>query len=153
MSGRNQIFVASAIGLLATTALLTLYAVVVTTVSGWAFAGQQFSATWYFVVSLAVGFGLQVGLYTYLRQSIMQRHTGGKVVAVSGTTSTTAMLACCAHYLANVASLLGVAGAISVIGQYQRQLFWVGILFNFAGLAYLSYQLIRFKQQMAWSAT
>ncbi len=74
---------------------------------------------------------------------------GGRVVAVSGTTSTTAMLACCAHYLANVAPLLGLAGIISLVAQYQRQLFWTGILFNLAGLAYLSYQLIKFKKQTA----
>ena len=148
MSHRNQILTASAIGLLAATALFTLYAVIVTAVSGWAFAGQQFSATWYFVVSLAVCFGIQVGLYTYLRQSITQMDAGGKVVAVSGTTSTAAMLACCAHYLANVAPLLGLAGAISIVAQYQQQLFCVSMLFNLAGIVYLVWQLIRFKKEM-----
>lgn len=144
MSGRNKILTASVMGLLAATALFTLYAMVVTAVSGWAFAGQQFGATWYFVVSLAIGFGFQVGLYVYLRQSIVQMHASGKVVAVSGTTSTTAMLACCAHYLANIAPLLGLVGAISIVAQYQQQLFWVGMLFNLAGIAYLVWQIVRF---------
>lgn len=146
MSNRNRILTSAAIGLLAATALLTIYAVVVTAVSGWVFAEQQFSDTWYFVVSLATGFGVQVGLYVYLKQGISQMHSNGKVVAVSGTTSTAAMVACCAHYLANIAPLLGLAGVISFIGQYQFQLFWVGILFNFAGVAYLSYQVFQFKK-------
>lgn len=148
MSSRNQILTASVVGLLAATALFTIYAVIVTAVSGWAFAGQQFSATWYFVVSLAVGFGIQVALYAYLRQSITQMHASGKVVAVSGTTSTAAMLACCAHYLANIAPLLGLAGAITIVAQYQQQLFWLGMLFNLAGIAYLVWQVSRFKKQM-----
>ncbi|HLD09048.1 MAG TPA: hypothetical protein VJB68_03280 [Methylophilaceae bacterium] len=152
MSSRNQTITASAIGFFAATALLTLYAVIIVAISGWAFAEQQFGATWHFVVSLALGFGIQVGLYAYLRQSITQRHAGGKVVAVSGTTSTTAMLACCAHYLANVAPLLGLAGAISLIGQYQQQLFWVGILFNLAGIAYLVWRLIQFNTHESHSA-
>ncbi|HBT91875.1 MAG: hypothetical protein UV57_C0028G0003 [Parcubacteria group bacterium GW2011_GWD2_43_10] len=153
MSSRNQILTAAALGLLAAVALLTLYAVIVVAVSGWVFAEQQFSATWYFVVSLALGFGVQVGLYTYLRQSITQRHVGGRVVAVSGTTSTTAMLACCAHYLVNIAPLLGVAGAISIVAQYQQQLFWIGMLFNLAGIAYLMWKLSQFKKQMVSRAT
>lgn len=146
MLGRAQIRRAAAIGILAAATLLAVYAGVVTAVSGWGFAQRQFASTWYFIVSLAVGFGIQVGLYAYLRQSITAMHAGGKVVAVSGTTSTTAMLACCAHYLANVAPLIGIAGAISIIGQYQRQLFWVGILFNLAGIAYLIRQLAQFKK-------
>ena len=137
---------------MAATALLTIYAVVVTAVSGWAFAGQQFGATWYFVISLAVGFGIQVGLYVYLRQSITQMHASGKVVAVSSTTSTTAMLACCAHYLANVAPLLGLAGTISIVAQYQQQLFWLGIIFNLAGIVYLNRQLIRSRTYGSHSA-
>ncbi len=152
MPGRNHILVAAAIGLLAATTLFTLYALAVTTVSGWAFAEQQFGTTWYFVLSLAVGFGIQVGLYAYLRQSITQMHAGGKVVAVSGTTSTAAMLACCAHYLASIAPLLGIAGAISIIAQYQQQLFWVGILFNLAGIVYLVVQLVRFRTYGSHSA-
>ena len=148
MYSRNQTLTASTIGLLAAAVLFTIYVVIVTAVSGWAFAEQQFSTTWYFVVSLSIGFGIQVGLYAYLRQSITQMHASGKVVAVSGTTSTTAMLACCAHYLVNVAPLLGLAGAISLIGQYQQPLFWIGIIFNLAGIAYLIYQLARFKKEM-----
>lgn len=153
MSNRNQILIAVTAGVLATTALFILYGVIVTAVSGWTLAVQQFINSRYFVISLAVGFGIQVGLYTYLRQSIAQINASinasGKVVAVSGTTSATAMVACCAHYLVNIAPLMGLAGALSIIGQYQRQLFWVGIWLNLISLIYLSYQLFRFKNEMA----
>ena len=122
-------------GVLATTALLIVYFTVVSLVSGWTFAQQQFRQYWYFVVTLAVGFGIQVGLYSYLK-SIVKNVTPG-VVAASGTTSTVAMISCCAHYLVNILPILGAVGIITVISQYQVQLFWVGLAFNFAGIAYM----------------
>lgn len=149
MTSQNIIQNAWVAGLAALTTLLVLYTLIVTSLSGWTLAEQQFSSTWYFIISLAVGFGLQVGLYSYLKQSLAQMQASGRVVAVSGTTSTTAMLACCAHYLANVAPLLGLAGVISLVAEYQQQLFWLGILFNLAGLTYLIYQLVKFKKTLS----
>ena len=67
----------------------------------------------------------------------------GRVVAVSGTTSTAAMVSCCAHYLANIAPLLGVAGFLTVVAQYQIELFWVGLAFNAAGILYVSSKVIK----------
>lgn len=96
-------------------------------VSGWDFMLNQFAQFWYFVVTLAVGFGIQVGLYSYLKNFIRDQNTSGKVLAVSGTTSTTAMISCCAHYLVNLLPVLGTVGIITVISQYQVQLFldWI----------------------------
>src|SRR3989344_2371941 len=114
-------------GVLATTVLLIVYFTVVSLVSGWSFVQQQFRQFWYFVVTVAVGFGIQVGLYSYLK-SIVKNVTPG-VVAASGTTSTVAMISCCAHYLVNVLPILGAAGIITVISQYQVQLFgWAWLL-------------------------
>ena len=123
-------------GVLATTVLLIVYFTVVSLVSGWTFAEAQFRQFWYFVVTLAVGFGIQVGLYSYLKL-IVKNVTPG-VVAASGTTSTVAMISCCAHYLVNVLPILGAVGIITVISQYQVQLFWVGLAFNFAGILYMA---------------
>lgn len=121
-------------GLLVTLFLLGVYFSIVTLISGWKFTLQQFAQYWYFVVTLAVGFGIQVGLFTYLR-SLQQKARG--VVAVSGTTTTVAMLSCCSHYVVNLAPILGVAGAMTLIGQYQIELFWFGIAANFFGIAYM----------------
>ena len=57
-------------GILASGLLLGIYFAILTLVSGWNFAQNQFSAFWYFIVSLAVGFGIQIGLYSYLRYLI-----------------------------------------------------------------------------------
>lgn len=136
-------------GLVASSLLLAIYFTIVSLISGFNFAQDQFRQFWYFVVSLAAGFGIQIGLYTYLRQSIKHHNMAGtgKAVAVTGTTSTLAMISCCAHYLANIVPILGIAGFLTVVAQYQVQLFWVGLLFNLFGIIYVSSRIIKFKQQ------
>ena len=135
-------------GIAAAVFLLAIYFTVVSLVSGFNFARDQFSQFWYFVVSLAAGFGIQIGLYSYLRQSIRHHNMAGagKAVAVTGTTSTLAMISCCAHYLANIVPILGIAGALSIVAQYQVQLFWVGLTFNLAGILYISNKIIKFHK-------
>lgn len=133
--------------MLGTIALLAVYFVVVSLISGWGFALDQFVAFWYFIISLAIGFGIQVGLYSYLKTAAHDRATTGKVVAISGTTSTVAMISCCAHYAATILPILGITGALSLVGQYQIQLFWVGLAANALGIAYITRKIINLTHQ------
>lgn len=79
------------------------------------------------------------------KNAIHNQQGSGKVLAVSGTTSTAAMISCCAHYLVNIAPVLGIAGALSIIAQYQIQLFWVGLAFNLGGIVFIANKLFKFK--------
>jgi len=124
-----------AYGILAFLGLLTLYFLIVSAVSGPGFAITQFGKFWYFITALAIGFGIQVGLYSHLRQKVI---VSPGMVGISGATSSAAMVSCCAHYLANLLPILGVAGIVTFITQYQIQLFWVGIVFNIVGVAYMT---------------
>ena len=132
-------------GIIATAALLAVYFAILGLLSGFPYAWGEFARFWYFIVALAVGFGIQVGLFFYLKDCIRQARSSRKVLAVSGTTSTTAMLSCCAHYVVNILPVLGVAGLVTLISQYQIHLFWVGLLFNAAGIAYISWKIISFR--------
>jgi len=132
-------------GLTGAVGLTIVYFLVLTAVSGWDFTLTQFLEFWYFVVSLAAGFGIQVGLYSYLRSAVRGTDMSGKVVAVSGTTSTAAMISCCAHYMTNILPVLGAAGAIALIAQYQTELFWFGLASNFAGIAYMTNRVLKFS--------
>ncbi|KKR72290.1 MAG: hypothetical protein UU81_C0044G0017 [Microgenomates group bacterium GW2011_GWC1_41_8] len=134
-------------GTLASLGLLIVYFTIISLVSGWSFAQDQFRQFWYYVVTLAIGFGVQVGLYSYLKSSIKSA-VSPKVVATTGATSTAAMISCCAHYLVNVLPILGAVGIITVISQYQVQLFWVGLAFNFAGIAYMANKIYKFSKQI-----
>ena len=135
-------------GTIATGILLLVYFAVLTFVSGAAFAGSQFAQYWYFITSLAAGFGIQIGLYSYLKAEIHAKDPSGKVLAVTGTTSTGAMISCCAHYLVNILPVLGVSAFASFVGAYQVQLFWVGLAFNLAGIIYMISRIMKFKQHM-----
>jgi Cu+-exporting ATPase len=137
------------IGPTAAVLLLAVYFSVLILISGREFALGQFGRFWYFILPLAAGFGIQIGLYTHLR--IVTRHTdgSGKVVAVSGGTSTAAMISCCTHYLANVLPVLGATGLVALVAQYQTELFWAGLLFNMAGVVYVGLKAVQATQHMA----
>ena len=132
-------------GILASGLLFGIYFAILTLVSGWNFAQNQFSAFWYFIVSLAVGFGIQIGLYSYLRYLIKDSRGESGVLGVTGTTSTAAMISCCTHYLANLLPILGTIGIVTFVAQYQVELFWVGLLFNLGGIYYITNKVIKFS--------
>jgi Cu+-exporting ATPase len=136
-------------GVVAGLTLLAAYFLILTLVSGWNFAWTQFSDFWYFVVALAVGFGVQIGLYSYLKRVTRHPDASGKVAAVSGATSTGAMISCCTHYLANVLPVLGATGVVALVAQYQVQLFWVGLAFNLAGVLYIGRKAFEASRHMA----
>lgn len=128
-------------GALAFVLMLAVYFGAVSLVSGWRFTLDQFSEFWYYIVPLAAGFGIQVALFVKLRDVVRRGMGTGSVVAASGTTSTAAMISCCAHYLANVAPVLGATGLVTFAAQYQVEFFWVGLAFNAAGIAYVGGKL------------
>lgn len=140
-------------GAFAFSALLGVYFGVLTLVSGWSFTLSQFAEFWPYIVALAMGFGAQVGLYLYLKQLSRHHHQGHCVVAASasGTTSAVAMLACCTHYLTNILPVLGAVGAVSLVAQYQVELFWIGLAFNAAGLAYIGQRVWQAKHAFVGS--
>ena len=142
----NNIIKSVLYGILASAILLSVYFIVLTLVSGWSFTEEQFADYWYFIVSLAVGFGIQIALYRYIKNLVHSDQGTGKVVGVSGTTSTAAMVSCCAHYLVNLVPILGVTGLATFAAQYQVKLFWVGILFNLAGIAYIISRIIKLRK-------
>lgn len=131
-------------GLLAFLALLSLYFLILTLVSGWELTKDQFSAYWYYIIPLALGFGIQFSLYTYLKMLIKKQAQTGRVLAVSGTASGAAMISCCAHYLTNILPILGTAGIVAFVGAYQVQFFWIGLFFNFLGILYIGRKLRQF---------
>lgn len=132
-------------GIAAAAGLLALYFAVLSLVSGLDFAQAQFSAYWYFVVALALGFGIQIGLYTHLRRLVAAGHGSGAVVGMTGATSTAAMISCCAHYLVNILPVLGAVGVVTFVAQYQIELFWIGLLFNLGGIAYVGNKVFKFR--------
>jgi P-type Cu+ transporter len=136
-------------GVLAFGLMLGAYFGALTLVSGWTFTVTQFSEFWYYILPLAAGFGVQVALFMQLRRLVGSSKESGTVVAASGTTSTAAMISCCAHYLTNVAPMLGATGLVVFAAQFQVELFWAGLAFNLAGIAYVGNKLFKASRKHA----
>ncbi|MEW6635393.1 MAG: hypothetical protein AB1425_01110 [Actinomycetota bacterium] len=129
-------------GALAALALIVFYLGIITLAQGWGHAIQQLGDDRWFVGAIVAGFGTQVGLFTYLRG--MHTHAAAGGVAASTGTSTAAMLACCAHHLADVLPIVGLSGAAVFLNAYKMPLLWVGIAMNVVGILYL---LRKIRQQ------
>lgn len=117
-------------GILATIGLLALYTITMTTLSGWRSAWEQFQELWYLMLPLAVGFGIQVGLYTKLKKNMAS-------VAAGGTSASAGMLACCAHHATDVMPILGLSAASTLITQYQKPILVTSLLINVVGIGVL----------------
>lgn len=136
-------------GFLAASALLALYFGALTALSGWEFTANEFDRYWYFIVPLALGFGVQVALFSRLRVLARSTHHTGTMVAASGTTSTAAMVSCCAHYLVNIAPVLGATGLVAFAAQFQVEFFWVGLAFSAVGIAFVLGRVLKGEREHA----
>lgn len=95
-------------------------------------AVEQFSTLWYLMVPLAVGFGIQVGLYTKLKATIRERSK--RTLAAGGTSAGTAMLACCVHHATDVLPFLGLSGLSIFLTQFQKPILLISLGINILGI-------------------
>jgi hypothetical protein len=136
----------AAFALLGGIGLIGFYLGVITLAQDWFHALQQLAEDAWFIGAIVVGFSVQIGLFTYLRKLQAKMAVGG-VMASTGT-STTAMLACCAHHLAEILPIIGLSGAAIFLESYKTPLLWVAIAMNAFGVIFLLRQ-VRRQSQMA----
>ncbi len=95
-----------------------------------------------FVIPLVLGFGVQVGLFTYLRAGLfVSGGAAGAGTAANGGVSTAAMVACCAHHLADALPLVGLTAAATFLAQWKTPFMVLGLVSNAAGIALLLRQI------------
>jgi len=122
-------------GILGALALLLFYFIILTIANSPSHAVQQFLDMWYWVVTLAIGFGIQIGLYVHITNTKHQLSKGATAsVATSGGMSTVSMAACCAHHLTDVLPLLGLAAAATFLVKYQTLFLLIGVVSNLIGI-------------------
>src|SRR3990167_8171417 len=96
-----------AVGLTASVGLFLFYSLTMRLLAGsWDAAWWQFRQLWYLMLPLLAGFGVQIGLFSYIK---FLSKVGNKIVAASSATSTVSMIACCAHHLTDVVPILGLS--------------------------------------------
>lgn len=128
-------------GSLGALGLLGFYFSIVGAFSEWSLARTQFLANWYWIVGLAVGFGIQIALFVRLR-ALHRERMSGTVVATTGTVSGLTMVACCAHYLIGILPVIGISAFVGVVESYQQELFMIGLISNVGGIAYMARQIL-----------
>jgi copper chaperone CopZ len=121
-------------GLLASIAVVGAYLGMNTLTADWYFARIQLSEFRWWILTLAVGLGIQVSLFTLFRAHFRGQKIGAakSTMAASGGMSATAMMACCSHYLATIIPVLGIpflsATAVAGIAKYQSYFFLAGVI-------------------------
>jgi Cu+-exporting ATPase len=121
--------------IIASLLLLLIFGTVTSLVSGPSFMISQFLEFWPYLLTLVIGFGIQVFLFLMLKA---RHHPASRaLVATTGSSSTIAMISCCSHYLVTFLPFLGATGIATVVAQYQTEIFFIGILMNFIGIAIL----------------
>ena len=140
--------------------LITVYLGLIVLAQDWAHAWQQTVELWYWVLALAGGFGLQAGLFSFIRQGIRERRAAATgSVAASGGVSAGSMAACCAHHLSDVLPLLGLSGVAIFLVRYQLFFIIIGVVSNIVGITImletiqrhgLSRRLAGWQWNMGW---
>lgn len=112
------------------------------------------------VIPIILGFGIQVALYTILKLRLFLpvnkmgpngpmalAIAPGTSVGASGTTSTIAMAACCAHHLTDVLPILGLTAAATFLAKYRLAFMGVGLGTTLLGIGYMLFILIRVRRK------
>lgn len=143
MIEKNTIIIKSFIaGVISVIILITFYFIVLTWVSGdWRHPWEQFLTVRYWMSALFIGFGLQGGLFWYMKMAVKMKKAK-QVAATNAGISTATMIACCAHHIVDFVPILGLSALSIFLAKYQEYFLATGVLFNTLGILYM-YRIIK----------
>ncbi len=137
------------LGLLGMVGLMLLYLALVTLAEGWSHALELLVEDAWLVGPIMAGFGIQVGLYTYLKTVMHTAARGmGALTGAGGGTSTVAMVACCAHHITDILPLLGLSAAATFLAEYRIPFMVVGLMTNLIGIGLISFLILRQRRYL-----
>jgi hypothetical protein len=123
-------------GVISFSFMLLLYLGVTSLTSGLSYALEQFRSYWKYILAIATGFGLQMFLYSHVRQFDISCKSQ---VAASGGVSAGSMVACCLHHVTDLLPIVGSSGAFLILTYYIEPLLllgtfssWIGVIFMLA---------------------
>lgn len=118
-------------GIGGTALLTTLYFGIVSLAESPQHAVDLFWEDRWIVIPIILGFGVQMALYTILKKGLFipagDIGPSGKLTGAGGTTSTLAMVACCAHHVTDVLPILGLTAAATFLAEYQTAFMLTGL--------------------------
>jgi len=123
-------------GLLGMALLMGLYLGIVSVAESPAHALDLFWDDKALVIPIMLGFGVQVGLYVLLKAGLYLPASASAATTVTGGgMSTVAMVACCAHHVADVLPLVGLTAAATFLANWKIPFMVIGLLTNLIGIA------------------
>ena len=137
-------------GFLGMAALMAVYLGIVSLAESPARALELFWEDKFFVIPIMLGFGIQVGLYTLLKKGLYLPTAvpaGGATTAASGGISTMAMVACCAHRVADVLPFLGLTAAAAFLANWKIPFLIVGLFSNLIGIVVMLRVIYKARQR------
>jgi hypothetical protein len=154
-SSARRILLPLGAGLIGMAALMALYLGIVSLAESPKRALELFWEDKAFVIPIMLGFGTQVGLYTLLKKGLyLPAHIpgGGATTATSGGISTMAMVACCAHRIADLLPLVGLSAAAAFLAAWKIPFLIVGLMSNVIGIAVMLRVIYKERQRALQSA-
>ena len=152
MTNRKRILIPLGAGVLGAAILTAVYFGIVSWAESPKHAIELFWKDRWIVIPIIVGFGIQAALYTILklRLYVPVSSTGpsGPMVGAGGTTSTMAMVACCAHHVTDVLPILGLTAAATFLAKYQLAFMGIGLGTTLSGITFMLYILIRERRKV-----
>lgn len=127
-------------GVIGMLSLILFYWLILFVATGdWYHPVQQFIEYKYWISPLIIGFGIQMGLFWYIRSGLHLDGSAKGAVATGAATSTVAMVACCAHHVVDLLPILGLSAAALFLTEYQTYFFALGIFSNIIGIVVMVY--------------
>ena len=147
LSTKKQYLLPVVVGLLGSVTLTGLYFGIVSWAESPQHAVELFWDDRWIVIPIILGFGVQAGLFAILKKRLFvpvaSIGPSGHMRGAGGGSSTIAMVACCAHHVADVLPILGLAAAATFLAQYRIAFMLVGLGTTLLGI--LIMLLILFK--------
>lgn len=127
-------------GIISFSFMLLFYFGITSLTSGMSNAVAQFKLYWSYIITIATGFGLQMFLYSHVRNFNISCNSQ---VATSGGMSAGSMVACCLHHVAEILPIVGASGLIAgsgiflTLAYYIKPLLTVGVLSSLVGVVFM----------------
>ena len=144
---RRAFYWAVGSGLTGAALLMGLYFAIVSLAEGPEHAVDLFWEDRWIVIPIILGFGVQASLYTILKKRlylpVASTGASGPLMGAGGTTSTVAMVACCAHHVTDVFPIVGLTAASAFLAEYRTVFMLVGLGTTLTGIAVMLTILLR----------
>ena len=151
MSKSKRILLPVGAGLLGALFLTGLYFGIVSWAESPEHALEFFWQDRWIVIPIILGFGVQVALYVILKKRLFvpvaSIGPSGMLTGAGGTTSTVAMVACCAHHVADVLPILGLTAAATFLAQYRTAFMLVGLGTTVVGIIVMLFILVKERRK------